>query len=75
MKTIDEVQQEIVDEFGVFDDWLDKYSFIIEQGNALKPLDDKYKTLKILLRDAKAGCGCRQLIVMDGFIFRQIAMP
>ena len=31
MKTIDEVQQEIVDEFGVFDDWLDKYSFIIEE--------------------------------------------
>ncbi|MFA6838772.1 MAG: SufE family protein, partial [Dysgonamonadaceae bacterium] len=35
MKTIDEVQQDIIDEFSIFDDWMDKYALIIEQGNAL----------------------------------------
>lgn len=44
MKTIDEVQQEIIDEFSVFDDWMDKYALIIEQGNALGKLEEQYKT-------------------------------
>jgi len=70
MKTIDEVQQEIVDEFSVFDDWLDKYSFIIEQGNALKPLDDKYKTPENLIE----GCQSRvwlQTTYRDGRLYFQ----
>ena len=55
MKTIDEVQQEIVDEFSIYDDWMDKYSLIIEQGNALEPLDDKYKTPENIIN----GCQSR----------------
>lgn len=55
MKTIDEVQQDIVDEFSIYDDWMDKYSLIIEQGNALEPLDDKYKTPENIIN----GCQSR----------------
>ena len=44
MQTINDIQQEIIDEFSVFEDWMDKYSLIIEYGNSLNPLEDKYKT-------------------------------
>ena len=43
IQTIDEVQQEIIDELSLYDDWMDKYAIIIEQGNALQPIDEKYK--------------------------------
>lgn len=70
MKTIDEVQQEIIDEFNAFDDWLDKYSLIIEQGNALEPLDEKYKTPDNLIE----GCQSRvwlQTTYRDGRLYFQ----
>ncbi len=55
MQTIDEVQQEIIDEFSIYDDWMDKYAFIIEQGNALAPLDEAYKTPDNIIK----GCQSR----------------
>ena len=39
MQTIDDIQQEIIDEFSIYDDWMDKYSLIIEYGNSLETLD------------------------------------
>lgn len=44
MKTINEAQDEIIDEFSVFDDWMDKYSLIIDMGKNLVPLDPALKT-------------------------------
>ena len=44
MSTIDEKQQEIVDEFSVFDDWMDKYAYLIEQGKELTGLKDENRT-------------------------------
>lgn len=44
MKTINEAQDEIIDEFSVFDDWMDKYSLIIDMGKSLAPLDPVLKT-------------------------------
>ncbi len=41
--TIDQVQEAIIDEFSLFDDWMDKYDHLIEEGNNLSPLDEKYK--------------------------------
>jgi cysteine desulfuration protein SufE len=41
---IQEVEKEIVEEFELFDEWSDKYQYIIELGQKLKPLDGKYKT-------------------------------
>jgi cysteine desulfuration protein SufE len=40
---ISEIEKEIVEEFELFDEWSDKYQYIIELGQKLKPLDDKYK--------------------------------
>lgn len=44
MKTINELQDEIIDEFSVFDDWMDKYSLLIDMGRNLQPLDESLKT-------------------------------
>ena len=44
MKSIDEIQDEIIEEFSVFDDWMDKYALLIDLGNALPPLENARKS-------------------------------
>ena len=61
MKTINEIQDEIIDDFSVFDDWMDKYSLLIELGNSLLPLDPKYKTNNNLIE----GCQSRVWLHAD----------
>ena len=43
IKTIEELSDEIIEEFSVFDEWLDKYEYIIELGKALPLIDEKDK--------------------------------
>lgn len=59
--SIDEVQQEIIDEFGIYTDWMDKYAHIIEQGNNLPALDEKYKTPENIIK----GCQSRVWLQAD----------
>lgn len=61
MQTIDQVQEEIIDEFAMFDDWMDKYALIIEQGNSLEKLDEKYKTPNNIIE----GCQSRVWLQTD----------
>lgn len=42
--TIQEIQNEIVDEFSMFDDWMQRYEYIIDLGKSLPLIDEKYKT-------------------------------
>lgn len=42
--TIKEIQEEIIDEFEMFDDWMERYEYIIELGKSLPLIDEKYKT-------------------------------
>ena len=49
---LNETQKNIVEEFSVFDDWLDKYNFLIELGNELPEIDPVYKTNEYLIN----GC-------------------
>lgn len=53
--TIDRKQQEIVDQFSDIDDWMDRYAYIIDLGNALPPIDEQYKTPQHLIE----GCQSR----------------
>ncbi len=53
------IQQEIIDEFSFYDDWMDKYAMIIEYGNQLQPLDEKYKTPDNIIK----GCQSRVWLV------------
>ena len=50
--TIEEIENQLVEEFSLFDDWMDKYNYIIEMGNSLPVIDEKYKTDKYLI----SGC-------------------
>lgn len=51
-KTIQEIQEEIVDEFAMFDDWMQRYEYMIELGKALPLIDEKYKIDENLIK----GC-------------------
>jgi cysteine desulfuration protein SufE len=42
--TIKEIQNEIVDEFSMFDDWMERYEYIIELGKGLPIIEESYKT-------------------------------
>lgn len=52
MMSITETQNEIVDEFSMFDDWMQRYEYIIELGKSLPLIDEKYKTDKNTIK----GC-------------------
>lgn len=60
-KTINELQDEVIEEFSDFDDWIDKYQMLIDLGNDLGELDDKYKTEQNLID----GCQSRVWVQCD----------
>jgi cysteine desulfuration protein SufE len=59
--TIEEVQQEIIEEFSVYTDWMDKYGYLIELGNELTDLDPKEKTDQNLIK----GCQSRVWLIAE----------
>ena len=59
--TINEIQDEIIEEFSDFDDWMDKYQLLIDLGNGQEPLEEKYKTEQNLID----GCQSRVWLVAD----------
>ena len=61
MQSINEIQDEISDEFSFLEDWMDKYALLIELGNALSPLDEKYKNGNNLIE----GCQSRVWLQAD----------
>lgn len=61
MKTINELQDEVIEEFSDFDDWIDKYQLLIDLGNEQEPLDEKYKTEQNLID----GCQSRVWLQAD----------
>ena len=58
---INEIQDEIIEEFAGFDDWMDKYQLLIDLGNEQEPLDEKYKTEQNLID----GCQSRVWLQAD----------
>ena len=52
--TINEIQDEIIEEFADFDDWMDKYQLLIDLGNGQEPLDEKYKTEQNLIDECQS---------------------
>ena len=59
--TIEDVQQEIIEEFSVYEDWMDKYGYLIELGNQLEPLNPKDKNDQNLIK----GCQSRVWLVAE----------
>ena len=59
--TINEIQDEIIEEFNDFDDWMDKYQLLIDLGNEQQPLPAQYKTEQNLID----GCQSRVWLQAD----------
>ena len=59
--TINEIQDEIIEEFSGFDDWMDQYQLLIDLGNEQEPLEEKYKTEQNLID----GCQSRVWLQAD----------
>lgn len=59
--TINEIQDEVIEEFADFDDWMDKYQMLIDLGNDLGTLDEKYKTEQNIID----GCQSRVWLQCD----------
>lgn len=59
--TINELQDKVIDDFSAFDDWMDKYALLIDLGNSLPPLEEKYKTESNLIE----GCQSRVWLQAD----------
>lgn len=60
-ENIKEIQNEIIEEFEDFSDWEEKYSYIIEQGAELSPLEDQYKTPENMVK----GCQSQVWLIYD----------
>ena len=55
MSTIQKIQADIVEDFGIFDDWMQKYEYLIDLGKDLAPIKEQYKTEDNLIK----GCQSR----------------
>ncbi|MCD4832661.1 MAG: SufE family protein [Bacteroidales bacterium] len=66
--TLNEQQDEIIEEFSVFDDWMDKYNYLIELSKDLSVIDPKYKTQEYLIE----GCQSKVWLFaeMDGDVVK-----
>jgi cysteine desulfuration protein SufE len=51
-ETINETQEELIEEFGLFDDWADKYEYLIDLGKKLSPMSESFKTEENVIK----GC-------------------
>ena len=61
VESINEIQDEIIEEFSGLDDWMDKYQLLIDLGSEQKPLDERYKTESNLID----GCQSRVWVQAD----------
>ena len=61
METINELQDEVIEEFSDFDDWMDKYQLLIDLGSEQEPLPEEYKTDQNLID----GCQSRVWLQAD----------
>lgn len=59
--TINKLQDEVIEDFSELSDWMDKYQMLIDLGNELEPLDERYKTQSNLID----GCQSRVWLQCD----------
>ena len=67
-KSILEKEQELVDDFALFDNWEDKYEYLIDLGKKLKPMDEAYKTDEYKLKGCQSSVWIHSTY-KDGLVF------
>lgn len=67
--TIKEIQDSIVDEFSMFDDWMQRYEYMIELGKSLPLIDEKYKTDDNLIKGCQSKVWVHAELEGDKLVF------
>ncbi len=68
---INEIQDQIIEEFNQFDDWMDKYALLIDLGNDLIPLEEKHKTPQNIIEGCQSRVWLTAEMTSDGTIHYQ----
>lgn len=69
MSNIREIQEEIVDEFSMFDDWMQRYEYMIELGKSLPLIDEKYKVEENLIKGCQSKVWVNAELEGDKLVF------
>ncbi len=67
--TIKEIQAEIVDEFSMFDDWMQRYEYMIELGKSLPLIDEQYKTDDNIIKGCQSRVWVHAKLDTDKLVF------
>lgn len=68
VQSIEQIQNQIAEDFGAIDDWMDRYAMIIDLGNSLPPLDESYKTPEYLIEGCQSRVWLQAELDADGNI-------
>ncbi len=69
MNTIQEIQQETIDEFSIFDDWMQRYEYMIELGKSLPLIDEQYKTQENTIKGCQSKVWVHAEMLDDKVVF------
>jgi len=67
--TIKDIQEEIIDEFAMFDDWMQRYEYMIELGKSLPLIDEQYKTDENLIKGCQSKVWVHAELKDDKIVF------
>jgi len=67
--TIEELQNEIIEEFTVYDDWMDRYQYLIDLSKELLPIDEKYKVSQNLIKGCQSNVWLNAELIDGKVIF------
>ncbi len=65
---LEDIKKEIISEFNMFDDWMDRYDYLIEQGKSLEQLPQEYKTDKYLIKGCQSQVWLGAKLNDDGLV-------
>ena len=70
MNTLQEAQAEVIEEFSMFDEWLDKYEYLIDLGHKLEPFPEELKTEDRLIKGCQSRVWLDATVEGDTLVFR-----
>ena len=70
MNTLKEAQAEVIEDFSMYDEWLDKYEYLIDQGHKLEPFPEELKTEDRLIKGCQSRVWLDAAVEGDRLVFR-----
>jgi len=67
--SIKEIQEEIIEEFNMFDDWMERYEYLIDLGKSLAPIETQYQTEDNLIKGCQSKVWLHAHLEADKVIF------